>query len=97
MKAADADLSGAFGVAYEGEVVAIIEHIVARPKTTKREWPRGDVDNFAKATLDALSKRKLGWSDDDQVIALVSLKRFANPDEVPHTLVWIYPVLKESS
>lgn len=93
MKAVDADLSGVSGVAYEGEVMAIIEHIVARPKTTKREWPRGDADNYAKATLDALTKRQLGWLDDDQVVALVSLKRFAQPGEVPHILVWVYPII----
>lgn len=67
-----------------------IMHAVRRPPTTKRFWPRGDVDNFTKATLDAITKSKLVWADDDQVLLVIAEKRFACAGEAPHTYVRIY-------
>lgn len=59
--------------------------VCARPKTTKRLWPRGDVDNFVKAACDALNKAAYG--DDDQIVRLYAEKRYVRPDEAPHTRV----------
>lgn len=69
-----------------------LEIIAERPKTTKRPEPRGDVDNYAKAALDAITKTELVWDDDDQVVALFVSKRFAEPDERPRTEVEVYPL-----
>lgn len=50
---------------------------VTRPKTTKLEHPKPDVDNYAKAVLDACNG--LAWVDDEQVIGLVVVKEWAEP------------------
>ena len=71
---------------FAGRPVAILaEYIVRKPKTTKREWPRGDVDNYDKAIFDALTACKSVWVDDDQILMSVSIKRFAEPGEDEHT------------
>ena len=36
-----------------------------RPKTTKRELPRGDIDNYMKGILDSCNG--VLWIDDDQI------------------------------
>lgn len=69
-----------------GPLVTLVEHVVPRPKTRKKAYPRGDVDNYAKATLDALTHAEL-WDDDDQVEVLVATKRYAAEDEEPHAHV----------
>jgi Holliday junction resolvase RusA-like endonuclease len=77
---------------YQGPVSVRIEHVVARPKTTDRDFPRGDVDNYAKATLDAVTKAGLAWDDDDQVTHLYASKRFASGMEQPHTYIEVLPL-----
>jgi len=77
------------GLKVEGPVVVFIENIVPKPKTTKREYPRGDVDNYAKGVLDVMTKSEKFWEDDDQVLILIVGKRFAEPDEEPRVnLYW---------
>lgn len=65
-----------------------MEIVAHRPKTTQRYSPRGDVDNFAKAALDALTKKGY-WPDDDDVTELFVSKRFALPGEEPYTGITI--------
>ncbi len=55
----------------------------------QRPLPRGDVDNFAKAVLDAITRSSLIWEDDHQVQACMTGKRFAEIDEEPHTFVMV--------
>lgn len=57
--------------------------IAARPKTSKRTYPRGDIDNFAKGPLDLLTEHAPYWEDDDQVVLAVATKRFAEGGEEP--------------
>lgn len=72
------------------EPVAILtEHIIKKPKTTKLRHPKGDVDNYMKATLDALTSCEAVWTDDDLVLLALGTKRFANPTEEPRTDVII--------
>lgn len=66
-------------------LLVVNENVVEKPRTSEREYPRGDVDNYAKAALDAITKHQLAWQDDDQVVALLAIKRFAEPGELPHT------------
>jgi len=73
----------------EGPVVLVAEHVVRRARTSVRAYPVGDVDNYAKSILDAITKRERIWRDDDQVVLLVTAKRFARPDEDPHTRVFV--------
>ena len=59
----------------------LIEVVAKRPKTSKRDYPRGDVDNFAKGPLDSMTSNGFFWNDDDQITALAVIKRYAEPDE----------------
>ncbi len=67
----------------------LVEQIVKKPKTSKKDFPRGDVDNYGKAPMDILTKKEF-WTDDDIVTGMFSSKRFAKPDEEPRTEVFIY-------
>lgn len=90
MKDADENLPVARAT-LEGEVRCELEFIVQRPKTTKRSNPRGDIDNYIKSILDALTK-KGHWKDDDQVVELVATKRYTQGDEQPRTVAKIVPL-----
>lgn len=59
--------------------------IRAEPSKTPRRWPKLDVDNVAKAVLDALNR--VLWEDDDQVIGLCIFKSFCGPEEVAYVQV----------
>lgn len=65
-----------------GDLIAYVDVRVDRPKATKLLRPRGDVDNYAKAPLDAATKAAL-WGDDGQLMAVVITKRWAEPGERP--------------
>lgn len=65
----------------DGPLVVFLEFVVSPPKTTKRETPRGDVDNYAKGPLDSLTSHGGFWHDDDQIVSLGIHKRFKKPDE----------------
>ena len=81
---------GRLGLPDDAELFVVAEHICARPKTTKRYYPQGDVDNFAKASLDVVTKVTGWWHDDDQLTYLITTKRFAEAGEVPRTILEIY-------
>lgn len=70
-----------------GLVAVLAEHYVQQPKTTKLHAPRGDVDNYLKATLDAVTKCGAVWSDDDQVALVTGTKQFTV--EEPHTQILV--------
>ena len=60
---------------------------VARPKRTKLQFPKPDIDNYAKSVLDALNGH--AWLDDDQVIGLVAHKEWADFEESGEILISI--------
>jgi len=64
-----------------GPVNVTIECAVKRPKTTKLSHPKPDVDNYAKAVMDALTASSV-WSDDSQVIRLVVTKVWAETGSI---------------
>lgn len=69
--------------------VVVVDQIVKKPKTSKLSFPRGDVDNYAKAPLDAMTKKEY-WTDDNLILGMYAAKRFAEPSEHPRTEVSIY-------
>ena len=72
----------------QGNLKVRLDLVAVRPKTTKRDNPRGDIDNYIKAVLDALTKKGY-WIDDDQIITIEADKRWPEPKEDPHFTVWI--------
>lgn len=72
----------------EGNLLVTLDLVCAKPKTTKRTNPRGDIDNYAKAVLDSLTKKGY-WNDDDQIIELCVEKRWPDDNEEPHITVRI--------
>lgn len=74
----------------DGPLAVLIEVVCPPPKTVKRDYPRGDVDNYEKAALDAITKGETVWDDDDQVVVLLGAKRYTRADEKPHTAVEVY-------
>jgi len=68
------------GLNLQGPLVVAMEFVCTRPKTSKREWPVGDVDNLLKGPMDALTKLE-AWGDDDQVQVAYPTKRYARPGE----------------
>lgn len=65
-----------------------VEVVCTRARTSKLSTPKGDIDNYVKAPLDAITHAKL-WEDDKWVTDLVARKRFARPGEAAHTAVII--------
>lgn len=51
-------------------------YVVEKPKTSKREWPVGDVDNYLK-TLDVFNG--ILWHDDDQITVMEGRKVWGDP------------------
>lgn len=68
-----------------------MEFVCPRPKRPANPFPVGDIDNFAKAALDAVTKAGL-WDDDDQVVEASARKRYAKAGEQPHTRVRVRPL-----
>lgn len=66
-----------------GAIVALIEVICPLPKTVQRNYPRGDVDNYAKGPLDSMTSQGSFWNDDDQIVLLEVVKRFVTEGETP--------------
>lgn len=54
-----------------------VEFIGEKPKSTILPAPKGDIDNYVKAALDAVTKAQVLWSDDRQVVGLHAVKRWA--------------------
>lgn len=58
---------------------------VTRPKSTKLEYPRADVDNYSKSILDSLNGKL--WDDDSQIWALFISKEWADQGEEGYFIV----------
>jgi Holliday junction resolvase RusA-like endonuclease len=65
--------------AIDTELAVSIELYVKRPKSTEREWPKADIDNFAKAVLDTMNGKI--WKDDSQITTLHVSKQWADKGE----------------
>lgn len=63
----------------EGPLALVLMFFVPKPKRCKRTHPcvRPDVDNFAKAVMDALGG--VFWKDDGQICTLTAMKVYGTP------------------
>tara|TARA_R110002020_G_scaffold206535_2_gene411885 strand:- start:940 stop:1338 length:399 start_codon:yes stop_codon:yes gene_type:complete len=80
------------GLPLTGPLRALITFYCKRAKTTKREYPRGDVDNYAKAILDSANGKL--YVDDDQIIQLTVTKQYAINEE-PMISIYLEPWILE--
>jgi Holliday junction resolvase RusA-like endonuclease len=71
-----------------GPLCVLVENFVLKPKTSKKTHPRGDVDNYAKAPLDAVTSHTEIWGDDDQIVCLLITKQFT--EDEPGTQITVY-------
>jgi len=76
----------------EGSLRVELEVVCKRPQKPAGSVPTGDIDNYAKAALDAVNDAGL-WGDDKQVVCLHAIKRYAAPGEDPGTHIRIYTYL----
>lgn len=79
------------GKALQGPILAVVENVFALPKGRElkasarpTEWNVGakDIDNLAKAALDA--GNGVAWGDDREIALLVTWKRTAAQGELPY-------------
>lgn len=61
-----------------------------KPKTSKNAWPiaRGDWDNYAKGTCDALT-RAGWWEDDCRIVIARVVKQYCMPGRKPSATIWV--------
>lgn len=74
----------------EGPLEVTVIAYCASPKRSVAGWegiPTGDVDNYAKAVLDACNG--LLWRDDRQITSLIAAKRPCADGEKPHVYLAI--------
>lgn len=71
-------------------LLVVTTAVCTKARTSKLFFPRMDVDNTAKAALDIITKIGGYWADDNQIVHLVTTKRFVRPDEPAHTSLSIY-------
>lgn len=58
-----------------------ITFVCKRPSKPANSYPIGDVDNYLKGPLDALTKVGMFWHDDTQIVHLVGFKRYQKDGE----------------
>jgi Holliday junction resolvase RusA-like endonuclease len=71
------------GPALEGPVYVHISVFIQKPKTSKLQFPKPDVDNYAKSIMDAVTDCGAIWDDDCQVQHLTISKEWAGEDDEP--------------
>jgi Holliday junction resolvase RusA-like endonuclease len=74
-------------VVTDGPLEVVIEVVAEKPKKPSRFYPHPDIDNYAKAAMDAITSAQLVWEDDKQVVGLRCHKRYARDGETPHTMI----------
>ena len=58
-------------------VMVLLDLVVTRPKKTKLQHPKPDIDNYIKSVLDSMTS--YCFLDDTQVVALDATKRWSSP------------------
>ena len=58
-----------------------IAFFMRSPKKPANSYPVGDIDNYVKSVLDAITKNGTYWHDDAQVISLHATKQYGMVEE----------------
>lgn len=82
-------------VTLDGPLFVIVDVAARKARTSKLDQPKPDVDNYAKASLDIVTKAEGYWHDDSQIAALIVRKRFARVDETPGSTIYIFKITGE--
>lgn len=70
-----------FSIEPDAQFEVTLEIICKKPKKPTNEYPRGDIDNYAKGYLDSLTYAQVWWEDDIQVTKLNLTKRYQEEGE----------------
>lgn len=65
----------------KSKFVVDVEFICYKPKRPSNNYPRGDVDNYLKSPLDAITYAEMIWDDDIQIVELHGYKRYQREGE----------------
>ena len=74
-----ADTLGEEWVPLEGPLLVEVEVVVTRPKTTKLDYPKPDIDNYLKSVFDCLNGKL--WVDDKQIVIIKADQSWNHPKE----------------
>lgn len=88
--AAATELIESADVTLEGNLFVVCRALVKPARTTKLHQPKPDVDNYAKAPLDIITKADGYWEDDHQISTLLVGKRFTLPEEQEGSAIAIF-------
>jgi Holliday junction resolvase RusA-like endonuclease len=70
-----------------GPLKVDVEFYCTRPKKTKLDSPRADIDNYLKACFDSLNGKL--WVDDTQIQSVYAVKQWAAPGEDGYFVVGV--------
>jgi len=65
-----------------GPLAVSVKLYMRRPRMPSKSYPRGDVDNYAKAILDALQGESGIFKDDNQIVSLKVSKQYAESGSI---------------
>ena len=57
-----------------------IVFFLPKPKTPANPYPVGDMDNYMKSILDAITKNGTYWHDDVQIVSVTAAKRYTESE-----------------
>lgn len=77
------------GLPLVGCLRVILTFFVLKPRTSKRSWPVGDLDNYLK-TLDVFNE--ILWVDDDQICEFIADKKFTDHQNKVGILLQLRPI-----
>lgn len=85
LDAAEAELRSCLSGLPEGWDTSAPIHLavtfkVLKPKTSRLQYPKPDIDNYEKAFLDAVTQAEGIWDDDTQVVKMSSEKTFVTDE-----------------